>query len=72
MELNEYLVLVGNNIRRLRKERKMTQRALADMCDMHRSNFYRVEAGTENLTISTLLKIAEALEVEVSEIFILK
>jgi transcriptional regulator with XRE-family HTH domain len=47
----------------LRKERRLTQRALAQMIGVHLSQLRRYEAGTSQPTLETLRKLAVALQV---------
>lgn len=63
MKDKEFLKQVGKKIARYRKEQKMTQVQLSDLCEMEQSALARLEAGGANITALTLLKIARALEV---------
>jgi DNA-binding XRE family transcriptional regulator len=54
---------VGANIARLRKQRGMTQVALAAATDMQAPNLSRLEAGRHVPTLDVLLRIARALDV---------
>ncbi len=47
----------------------MTTQALADECDMEKSNLIPIEKGRINTTALTLLKIANALKVDVKDFF---
>jgi transcriptional regulator with XRE-family HTH domain len=58
-------IIIANNVRQLRKHKGLSQEALADECDLHRTYIGAVERGERNLTINTLVKIAKALETEV-------
>lgn len=60
---------LGQKIKILRLERKMTQNALAMECDFEKASMSRIESGQANPTISTLFKISMALEVHISELF---
>jgi transcriptional regulator with XRE-family HTH domain len=70
MPTNEktYLIKVGRNIKEIRKSKGLSQVELAHMCDFEKTNMSRIESGNNNPTIRTLLKIAEALEVNLFEI----
>lgn len=59
---------LGNNVRRFRKARKLSQEKFAEICDLHRTYICDVERGVRNVTVATLLKIADALEITVSEL----
>ncbi|WP_437665622.1 helix-turn-helix domain-containing protein [Sorangium sp. So ce1182] len=54
---------VGANVRRLRLKRTMTQEALADAAGLHVNFIQRVEAGKVNLTLVSLVTLADALGV---------
>ncbi len=64
MEYEEEWKYVRNKITELRKARGWSIQALADYADMDRSNMSYIESGKANgMYLSTLCKIAEALEV---------
>jgi transcriptional regulator with XRE-family HTH domain len=55
---------VGRNIRRLRRERGLSQEELADEIGVHRTFMGGVERGERNLTLQTLERLAERLGVD--------
>ena len=55
--------LVGLNMRRFRKARRLSQEALAFECGLHRTYISGVERGIRNPTVVILEKIATALEI---------
>ncbi|MCD8505318.1 MAG: helix-turn-helix domain-containing protein [Burkholderiaceae bacterium] len=59
----EVLVELGEAIRRARKELGMSQEQLALSAELDRSYIGGVERGEHNLTIMTLVKLANALGV---------
>ncbi len=61
--------IVGANVRKLRLERGISQRDLADLCNFETSNMCRIEQGGSNLTLLNLYKISAALKVELTELF---
>ena len=63
----EVLAQIGANVRRLRGER-LTQQVLADGLGMTVQYLSRIERGGVNLTIDTLVRIANALEARPSEL----
>lgn len=65
----EYLILIGNNISKIRKKKGLTSKELGLRCDIEKSNLINIEKGRINVTANTLLKLANALEVEVMEFF---
>ena len=60
----DYLKVVGSNITKIRKKKGMTSKELGDLCDIEKSNLIPIEKGRINVTITTLSKIAKALEVD--------
>ncbi len=64
----EYIKTLGQNIRKIRLEKRMNQVDLAIACDFKKPNMQRIEAGNTNPTFKTLLKIANALEVKVADL----
>lgn len=59
---------VNENIKRIRLEKKLTQKQLAEKCDMYESQIRRYELGKANPKIETLQKIAKALNVPITEL----
>jgi transcriptional regulator with XRE-family HTH domain len=60
---------IGKRIRDLRKARGMTQEAVAEKARIHTKYFGNIERGEVNLTVATVERIAQALEVSVLEMF---
>jgi len=58
---------IGENIKRLRHSRSISQEALADYAEVDRAYMSRLENGKVNPSIGTLLKVAIALEVEIAD-----
>jgi transcriptional regulator with XRE-family HTH domain len=69
MKNEELLIALGRNITKFRKDRGMTTQALADECDIEKSNLIPIEKGKINTTVITLLKLANALKVDVKDFF---
>jgi transcriptional regulator with XRE-family HTH domain len=63
-----YLKRIGENIIRLRKEKKLTSKELGYMCDIDKSALIHIEKGRINVTIKTLVKISDALDVSVIDL----
>ncbi|WP_404524425.1 helix-turn-helix domain-containing protein [Bradyrhizobium diazoefficiens] len=55
--------LVGQNVRRIRLERKLTQEQFSDMSGFSQQYLSGLESGRRNPTIVTLYEIAKALGV---------
>ncbi|MGJ8677760.1 MAG: helix-turn-helix domain-containing protein [Akkermansiaceae bacterium] len=62
------LVKLGDNVRRLREIKEISQENLAFEAGLDRTYIGGVERGERNPTVLSSLKIAEALEVELSEL----
>ena len=58
--------------RALRIERKLTQEQLADICDLHRTYVGAIERGDRNVSLKNIVIIAQALNVEPSELLLYK
>lgn len=58
----DFQKLVGNNLRRLRKDMKLSQDDFADLAGLHRAYVGAVERGERNVTLSTIVQIATALK----------
>ena len=50
---------IGQTIKLLREERKMTQKQVAELIHMHRSNYSKVESGERDLSIESINTIAK-------------
>ena len=54
----------GQKIRNLRKAKGYSQESFADHANIHRTYMGGIERGERNPTLTTIYRIAEALEVE--------
>lgn len=68
MDYQTELLNIAANIKKLRKERKLTIREVATRCGMERTNISRIESGRTNLTIKTICAICNALGVQLKDI----
>ena len=61
---------VGENIKRIRKEKGLTQKRLGELCGINEAQIRRYELGGKNSNpkLETLEKIASALSVEVYDL----
>jgi len=68
--MNENILkLVGRRIRDLRKERGMSQELLGEKGGFHYSYIGQIERGEKNIALLNLAKIADALDVSISQLF---
>jgi len=59
---------LGQNIKRIRVRRKMSQGDICRKLDMDRSYMSAIEGGKKNITIQQLEKLAQALDVSVDKL----
>ena len=60
---------VGKRIKELRNKLGISQEELAFRSDIHRTYIASLEVGKRNVSIETLEKVVNALEVSLSEFF---
>jgi transcriptional regulator with XRE-family HTH domain len=60
----------GAAVRRLRQERGISQEAFALLCGVHRTYMGSIERGEKTVTIETASKIAHALTLPLSGLFL--
>jgi len=63
--------LVGERIRQLRKERKLSQEELGWKSDLHYTHIGAIERAEKNWSIDTLIKVAGGLNVTVNDLLVL-
>ena len=59
------LVACGEKVRKKRKEKGLSQEALADLAGIDRSYMGHIERGDQNITLTKIHQIADALEIPV-------
>ena len=60
---------VAANVRRIRREHGLSQEALAERTELALTTVQRIERAELNATVTVVASIAEALEIEVGELF---
>jgi putative transcriptional regulator len=60
---------VKNNIQELRKQQKMTQEELADLCGVTRQTIISLESGRYNPSILLAHKIAQVFQSTIESVF---
>ena len=70
MKKSEMLKIIGQNVKRIRLEKGLTQVDLVGKIEarIDTTNISRIEKGRTNATIHTLFRISQALEVPLTEI----
>ncbi|MEZ2322813.1 MULTISPECIES: helix-turn-helix domain-containing protein [Bacillus cereus group] len=66
MEITKKL---GKRIRLLRKDKKLSQERLGELSNMHTNHIGAIERGEKNVSIKSLHKITNGLEVTLEELF---
>ena len=60
----------GKAVRAIRQDKKISQEELGDLCGLHRTYISDIELGKRNVSLENIEKIAHALQVKKSELFI--
>ncbi len=66
MDIN---IKIGDRIRELRKEKSLSQEALANIAEVDRTYMTKVETGKRNVTVKILEKIIIALDTDFMTFF---
>lgn len=69
MKTDEIDALIGANMKRLRKSAGITQSGLADKLGLHQHQVWKYENARDRISSSRLWLIAEALKVNLLELF---
>lgn len=67
---NAICALFGETVRALRKSQGFSQEEFADHAGIHRTYMGGIERGERNPTLTTISRIAKALDVPICELFI--
>lgn len=62
-------LLVAKRIRQIREGKGLSQEALAGIAELHRTYVSSVERGERNITVDSLERLADALDVDVRVFF---
>ena len=63
------LKIIGRNLRRYRNEKKITQEKLSELAEVHVSIIGNLETGTKSVTLGTLKKLSDALNIDFFQLF---
>lgn len=66
----DIIKVFGMNLRKYRTERNLSQEKFAELCGLHRTYISDIECFTRNVSLETVQKIADALEIEPHKLFI--
>jgi transcriptional regulator with XRE-family HTH domain len=64
LDPDDVLKDVGRRISEIRRERRMTQEQFADKAELSWKYVQQIEAGTENLTLRSLVRLANLLRTD--------
>lgn len=60
---------IGDNLKRLREKKGVTQKALSDKLNITRSMLCQIERGTKTLSLPLAKEITEVLNCTIDELF---
>lgn len=63
------LNLLGANIKKFRKQKKLSQNQLAEILDFSREHIACIETGKEFISLRKLFQLADVLEIPVKDFF---
>lgn len=58
-----YLLAFGLHLKRIRTDKGLSYRKMAQLCKLDYAHIQRIEQGEKNITLLTLLAMSEALQV---------
>lgn len=68
--LMKELKIIGKNVSRIRKEQGLTQEDLCGLAEIDRSYLSEIENGKMNVTVKSLVAIAEALNCSLADLIL--
>jgi transcriptional regulator with XRE-family HTH domain len=68
-QVHQTTISVGRIIRQLREKKNLTQQALAEQSGLSRNTLSLIERGQSSPTVSTLKRLADALNVDINAFF---
>jgi transcriptional regulator with XRE-family HTH domain len=70
MEYEELVKKLAFNIKIARMKKNLTQAELAELINVHEKYIGKIETGKQNITVKTLNKISNALNIDIPSLFI--
>jgi transcriptional regulator with XRE-family HTH domain len=70
VDINSLNMNIGEKIRKVREAKGLSQKEISTMVNMDQSQYSKIENDKTDPTTSTLEKIAKALGIDVSELFV--
>ena len=65
----QILIYFGQRLRKERLKRKLSQEKLAEIAGLHRTYIGMIERAEKNITLINIEKVANALNINISELF---
>lgn len=69
MAKKDILIKFGNSVRKIRKDKGLSQEELSYRADLHRTYIGMIERAEKNITLINIEKIANALNVNINDLF---
>jgi len=69
MNKKKVLIDFGVKVRELRKLKNLSQEELSYKADLHRTYIGMIERAEKNITLMNIEKIANALDIQISDLF---
>ena len=66
---SEFLVQFGKRLGEIKKQKGLRYRKIAENCDLDASFISKIEKGTENITLETILNLSYGLKIQPKEFF---
>lgn len=67
--MNDIKKKFGDRLRLIRKQRNISQEELAFRAKLHRTYVSDVERGSRNISLENIEKLAQALDIKITELF---
>jgi len=64
--MKNYKLILGQNIRKNRKDRQLSQEKLAEISSLHRTYIGSIERGERNICLENMILISNALDIKLS------
>lgn len=65
-KFEQQMVALGQHLKQIRLDRQLSQQVLADQALVTRQQLQRIEDGTTNPTMKTLVRLADVLKVQLA------
>ncbi|MDO5978580.1 helix-turn-helix domain-containing protein [Flavivirga spongiicola] len=68
IDKNDFKILFGKNLKKLRESKNLSFRQLATRCNIDYSDISKIEKGKRNIQLSSLLELSKGLEIHPKEL----